>query len=339
MSESQTADVTKQLYDVLVEDYLDHRPHTRPVHVTGIGAEGYFVPSPVAAELSSAAHFTLARVPTTVRFSNGSGSPQEPDSALDVRGMATKFHLPGGVETDLIMITLPVFFAADPAQFLGFSLAGLPKPVKNESWWGRLMDRLRLRVSLPDPGTKESGTAGVLAYANRHMAARPGTVAAMMLVAPTSYARCEYHALHTFKLTDASGKSRYCRFTWEPVAGVRPLEDTHVPDHYLQAELRERLGRGPVRFVLRAVFAGQGDDLADPTKVWDTTRERVVLGELFLVQMVADQVRDCDRLSFNPTRLVPGVECSEDPILAARRDVYQYSCGLRGGHGCLLGGG
>jgi len=193
-------------------------------------------------------------------------------------------------------------------------------------------------VSLPDPGTPKSGTEGVLEYANRHLAARPGTIAAMMLVTPTSYARAEYHALHTFKLVDSSGSTRYCRFTWEPVAGVRPIEATHLPDKFLQAELRERLRRGPVRFVLRAVMAGQGDDLADPTKMWDTTRPRLVLGELFLTSMVADQERDCDRLSFNPTRLVPGVECSEDPILAARRDVYQYSCGLRGGHGCPVGG-
>ena len=335
-----TEGLSKRLYDALANDYPDHRDHRRPVHAVGIGAVGYFEPSTVASDFTIAEHFQGDRIPVTVRFSNGSGSPVERDHDLDVRGMATKFHLPSGADTDLIMITLSVFFASTTDEFLGFSEAGVPKPVKAESWWGKLRDMLRLRApaSPPEADNPESGAAGVLAYANRHLSVRPGTVAALLLVTPNSYARATYHALHTFKLTAPDGSVHYARFHWEAVAGVHPVaKATHSPD-FLHAELRQRLAREPARFVLRMVLAGQGDPIDNPTVLWDTTRPRIVMGELVLTAMVPDQHDDCERLSFNPTRVVAGFECSDDPILAARRGAYEYSCRKRQGSGCPVGG-
>jgi catalase len=334
--------LSEQLYRALVADYPDHAQGTRPVHAVGIGAAGYFVPSDVASSYSKAEHFAGDRIPVTMRFSNGTGSPVERDRALDVRGLATKFHLPSGRDADLIMITLPQFFAATPKDFLGFAAAGDPKPDHGESWLRRLIDKLQLRQSAPppDPEVPDDGTAGVLAYANRHMSARAGTVDALLLVTPTSYARVTYHALHVFKLTSADSTVRYARFTWEPVAGVRPLQGRAVPDDYLRTELAARLNRGPARFVLRMVLAGQGDPLDDPTKWWDTTRVRVVMGELVITDLAEDQGAGCERLSFNPGRAAPGFEGYEgDPILAARAQAYEYSCGLRGGSGCPMNGG
>jgi catalase len=43
-----------------------------------------------------------------------------------------------------------------------------------------------------------------------------------------------------------------------------------------------------------------------------------------------------DRLSFNPMRLPPGIEASDDPILHARGEIYQLGCKERGGVGCPL---
>jgi len=329
-----------RLYDALLLDYPDHQEGTRPVHTVGIGATGYFVPSLGAREYSRAVQFAGATIAVTVRFSNGSGSPVEHDDALDVRGMAAKFHLGTDREADLIMITLPVFFAKTPEDFLGFARAGVPRFDPLPTWWDRLVDKLLLRPdpTRPDPHNPDDGSAGVLAYANRHASARPGTIAALMLVTPTSYARATYHALHTFKATNADGLVRYVRLSWEPVAGVRPIGGAEVPEDYLHQELGERLRHGPARFVLRMVVAGEGDDVDDPTRLWDTTRLRVVMGELFLTELLEDEDA-CERLSFNPTRTVTGLECSDDPILAARRDAYEYSCRRRGGTGCPVGGG
>jgi len=338
--------MSERLYAVLEADYPDHRTDMRPVHAVGIGATGYFVASKAAPSYTFAEQFQGEHIPVTLRYSNGSGSPVEHDSALDVRGMAVKFHLKDGGESDLIAITLPIFFAQTPEAFLQFAAAGVPVPDKPEGWFHRLLDRLQLRNPARKPDLPEDGTVGVLKYANTHMAARPGTVAATMLVTPVSYGRAAYHALHTFKLIAADGAVTYCRFHWDPVAGVQPIEEGVTdpyrpesgPNTFLHQELRNRIEAGPVRFVLRMTVAGQGDDFNDPTKVWDTTRLRVVLGELWITDIAADEGAACESLSFNPTRLAPGIECSDDPVLAARRDAYQYSCRIRGGTGCPVGG-
>jgi catalase len=336
---TQTEVTPEQLYEAMLADYPDHADGTRPVHAVGIGATGYFEPSTVAARYSVAEHFASGRVPVTIRFSNGTGSPQVRDGAQDVRGLAAKFHLPSGAEADLIMITLPLFFAATPAGFLGFAVAGIPAARRPESLAAGVRDAVGLRVPLPpaDPEHPD-GLAGVLEYADRDRTARPGTIAALTLVTPTSYARVTYHALHAFKMTDPEGVVRYGRFTWEPVAGVRPHPDLQPPDDYLRPELAERLHRAPARFVLRMTVAEQGDPLDDPTKWWDTTRLRVVMGELVVTDIAEDQNAGCEKLSFNPTRVVPGFECSDDPILAARGRTYELSCRERGGTGCPIGG-
>lgn len=331
--------MSERLYNSLVADYPDHRPGWRPVHTVGIGATGFFIASEAARQFTIAEQFQGGRTPVSIRFSNGSGSPTEHDSALDVRGLACKFHLSDGVESDLIAITLPIFFAQNPEAFLQFAEAGVPVRDRPATWLQRFFDMLQLRAAPRRPDFADDGTAGVTRYANKHMAARPGTVAATMLVTPASYARAAYHALHTFKLIAADGSVTYCRFDWEPVAGVIPFAEKGVHDKFLHQELRERIKRGPIRMVLRMNVAGQGDDINDPTKVWDTTRLRVVLGELWITDLAPDNGAGFENLSFNPTRLAPGIDCSDDPVLAARRDAYQYSCKLRNGRGCPVGGG
>ena len=335
------ADLPKQLFDAIVADYPDHQAGTRPVHAVGIGATGYFEALPGARRYTTAEHFQGGRIPVTVRFSNGTGSPHQQDQALDVRGLATKFHLPSGHDTDLIMNTLNVFFSNTPEDFLGFTRAGVPKPVRPRGPWATVLDILQLRdpSARPDAGATQSGAAGVLQYANRHQSARPGTVAALMLVTPSSYARVTYHAIHTFELSAPDGSIHRAHLSWEPVAGVHPVTDDQTAADYLHTELRERLAREPVRFVLRMVLAGHGDPVDDPTVLWDTTRPRVVLGELVLTALVADQAQGCERLSFNPCRVTPGFACGDDPILRARQAAYEYSCAQRHGTGCPVSGG
>jgi catalase len=342
MTDSDHRDLSKRLYEALLTDYPDHKGGTRPVHAIGIGATGYFVPTDGAKAYSCAEQFAGPRVAVTIRFSNGSGSPVEHDDALDVRGMATKFHLGEERVADLIMITLPVFFAQTPDEFLAFAHAGVPRFDPKPTLWQKVINTLMLRPipTRPDPKNPFDGAAGVLRYANRHAAARAGTIAALMLVTPTSYARATYHALHSFKVKNAAGVERFVRLSWEPVAGVRPVDtNEEIPEDYLHLELAQRLTKQPARFVLRMVVAGEDDDVNDPTKMWDTTRLRVVMGELFITELVKDQDGDCEKLSFNPTRVVAGLECSNDPVLAARGDAYAYSCSLRGGTGCPVGSG
>ncbi|MDP6832784.1 MAG: catalase, partial [Alphaproteobacteria bacterium] len=65
----------KQIVEAIIADTPDHKAGTRPIHAIGIACEGYFSALEAAREYCIAPHFSGQRVPVTVRFSNGSGSP------------------------------------------------------------------------------------------------------------------------------------------------------------------------------------------------------------------------------------------------------------------------
>ena len=55
------------------------------------------------------------------------------------------------------------------------------------------------------------------------------------------------------------------------------------------------------------------------------------MGTLTLTEVPEDQEAAGERISFNPCRLAPGIEASDDPILQARRCAYEVSREMRGG--------
>lgn len=327
----------KRLVDAVISDFPDHASGTRPVHTIGVGVEGSFEASEVARSYSTAEHFQGQRIPASIRFSNGSGSPVQHDGWSDVRGMATRFHLKDGAATDLIAMTLGEFFAPTVDDFFAFTREAQQKPVHRESWWRKILDMLQLRPPLPDPmpGQTMNGDAGTLDYANRHRFAQLGVFQAGVIGAPVSYARATYHAVHTFVVTAPDGIRRHVRFSWQPVAGVRTT-DPAAPrvDDYLKQELIERLKQWPARFMLMMVIGETGDAFDDPTQPWPAKRVRVVMGTLSLTKVAADQAAAAEHISFNPCRFTPGIEASDDPILHARKDAYEVSRQMRGGTAC-----
>src|SRR5687767_12233103 len=89
----------------------------RAVHAKGLCCKGSFIATPAAAELCTAPHLQGDTIPVTARFSSGSGKPTRADGARDERGMAVRFHLPDGRGTDMVGLTLPVFFVSNPDDF------------------------------------------------------------------------------------------------------------------------------------------------------------------------------------------------------------------------------
>jgi catalase len=329
----------ERLVDALAFGFPDSKPDLRPVHTFGVGATGYFVASDAARDFCVAEHFQGKQVPVTVRFSNGSGSSVQHDGRSDIRGMATRFHLADGVATDLIAMTLGAFFTPTVETFLSFSEATKPIPYRRESAWQKIFDMLRLMLPLRDPypGQTTSPDPGAVQFADRHGYAQFPVFQAALLGAPKSYARASYHAVHTFVVLASDGARRWVRFTWQPVAGVRKTETPPV-DKYLQQELRDRIAEAPARFILMMSIGEAGDDFNDPSRPWPPRRVRVVMGTLTIDAVPEDQVENCERLSFNPWRLVPGIEPSDDPILRARRDAYEFSRRRRAGAACPFSG-
>src|SRR5262245_11792851 len=102
------------------------RPGFRLAHPKGIVCEGTFSPSKGAATLSKAAHLQGGSVPVTVRFSNDGADPFVPDNSPNgagPRGMAIRFKLPGGGETDLVSFSHNGFPVATGEEFLALQQA------------------------------------------------------------------------------------------------------------------------------------------------------------------------------------------------------------------------
>jgi catalase len=154
-----------------------------------------------------------------------------------------------------------------------------------------------------------------------------------------SWARTEYHSVHTLVVVAPDGVRRPVRFSWQPVDGVFPVPPNEIPGlatDFLTAEMRDRLAHAPARFTLRMAIGDPGDALNDPTRQWPVTRRVIMMGTLYLEAMADDQHIDVNKLSFNPMRLPAGIEPSDDPILRARGEVYAMACGERSGVGCPL---
>ena len=243
-------------------------------------------------------------VRVTVRFSNGSGNPSAPDGErTEGRGMAIKFYLPEGGTTDIVGLTLPVFFVRTVEDFIAFT-----------------------RSRKPDPETGQPDMEALGAFMGEH----PETAAALQLILPTfvppqSYATCAFNSLHAFRLRPTD---RWIRYRIEPEAGVHHLGEDEIDGadrDYLQEEIRARLEREPVAFRLLARLGEEGDPIDDPTAAWPDERETVELGRVELTGLDTSREKDGDVLVFDPTRMTDGIELSPDPILNFRPDAYAVS--------------
>lgn len=301
----------REVMDALQQSGAVHPGH-RGVHAKGTLCAATFTPTPEAARLSVAPHLAGPPVRAHVRFSNGAGDPSAPDyEPREGRGMAVKFYPPDSPTTDIVAITLPVFFVRDPQGFLEF-----------------------VHARVPDPETGEVDMGKVGAFIGAHPEALPAAQHVLTSEPPESYLRVAYNSLHAYGFVDGDGQLRFGRYRFEPEAG-----EAHLPAddavrrgaHYLRDDLAERLAAGPARFALWVQLAGEDDPVDDPTLAWPDDRERVLLGTLEITGLAFDREQDGDVLVFDPTRVVPGIELSDDQILHFRAHAYAESVFRRAG--------
>jgi catalase len=294
-----------------ISDISGSHPGHRAAHAKGIVCAGTFTASPGAKELSRAAHLQGDPVRVTVRFSNGSGDPTRPDGGNAGRGLAVKFYLPDGSRTDIVALTLPVFFVRNPDDFLAFT-----------------------RARKPDPETGQPDLDKVGAFLAEHQEAVPAIQFQLGMAPPASRAQLRYYGLHAFRFLADGGGARYGRYRFEPEAGEAWLDAEEAkaksPD-YLEDDLRERMAAGPVSFALTVQLAEDGDPTDDPTVQWPEEREVVELGRLEVTGLDTEREHGDDVLVFDPTRVTDGIECSEDPILNFRPKAYSESVARRTG--------
>jgi catalase len=290
----------EQLVDALQALFGVH-PGYRAVHAKGLVCEGTFSPAATAASVSRAPHLQDVSVPTTVRFSDFAGVPTVPDGdpLASPRGLAIKFHLPGGMDTDIVTQSYDGFPVRTAEEFLAFVRAlatsgpWAPSPTPLADFLANHPQAKRF-VEAPKP-------------------------------APTSFATESYYGVNAFRFTNRDGVSRAARYRVRPEVGEEHLDAAEAarrPGGFLFEELAERLSRGPARFRLLVQLAAEGDPVDDGSQPWPEERRQVELGTIAVTSRLADSVAAERRLLFDPARLVDGIELSEDPLPLARSAVY-----------------
>ena len=112
-----------------------------------------FTATGAAAELSRAAHLQGGRSTRGCGSPTAAATPTSRDGAVDGRGMAVTFDLPDGTATDIVALTLPVFFVRTPEDFLAFTRARKPDPETGQPDFAQSGSSSRRTRGAPgDPG-------------------------------------------------------------------------------------------------------------------------------------------------------------------------------------------
>jgi catalase len=280
-------------------------PGFRAFHAKGVVVEGSFKASAEAARLSRAALFNGSSIPVTARFSDGSGMPTVPDGSPAMpRGIAIKYHLPGGTDTDMVTNSFKFFPAGtgedfrDLLQAIVASPPDAPKPTKLEQFF----------ASHPN-APKALGTLAI----------------------PDSFADEEYHGINAFIFVSKSGQRQAVRYLVVPekLVHLTPEEAAKQAPNYLFDELMQRIARKPVVFHLKAQLAEPGDQTKDASQPWPDDRKVVELGVLTLNKVVPNSLEAERKLLFMPTNLTAGIELSDDPLPSVRAAAYGVSYARR----------
>ena len=160
--------------------------------------EGSFKASAEAARLSRATLFNGSSIPVTARFSDGSGMPTVPDGSPAMpRGIAIKYHLPGGGDTDMVTNSFKFFPVGtgedfrDLLQAITASPPDAPHPNKVEQFFGSHPNAPKAIGSLP---------------------------------IPDSFADEEYHGIDAFIFVNKGGQRQAVRYVIAPEKLVHPAD-------------------------------------------------------------------------------------------------------------------
>jgi len=286
------------------QNIFGQHPGFRPAHAKGILLTGNFTPTPSAAKLSRAPHFSRASTAVTVRFSDATGLPVIPDNNPNAnpRGMATRFYLAERVHTDII----------------AHSADGFPVRTGQE-----FLEMLRAVASSDPANIKGSPLEAFLGSHPKALA-----YVQMPKPAPSSFARETYFGVTAVRFTAPDGAVRFGRYRIIPHEGNDFLSESDTAQkgpNYLFDEITERIGKGSIKFHVTAQLANDGDIVDDATEHWPDDRTSLELGTISLTSAVADEAREQKHIIFDPIPRIDGIDPSDDPLLELRAAVYLIS--------------
>ncbi|MEV8100681.1 catalase [Kitasatospora sp. NPDC085879] len=300
--------------------HFDHeRIPERVVHARGAAAHGVFRGYGTAAGVSRAAFLAEGvETPVFVRFSTVLGSRGSADTVRDTRGFATKFYTSEGV-FDLVGNNIPVFFIQDAVKFPDVIHAGKPHPDREIPQAQSAHDTFWDFVSLHAEATHHT----LWNMSDRGI--------------PRSFRMMEGFGVHTFRLVDAEGATTLVKFHWKPTAGVHSLvwEEAQLingmdPDFHrrdladaIEAGNHPQWELGIQTFPDTPEQTFAGIDLLDPTKF--VPEELAPVQPIGLMTLNANPTNffaETEQVAFHPGHLVPGIDVTDDPLLAGRLFSY-----------------
>jgi catalase len=149
-----------------------------------------------------------------------------------------------------------------------------------------------------------------------------------------SFASESFYANDAFVFVNSKGQKQAGRYQIIPVNGPQYLDDAVAkakPANFLSEELGLRLAQAPAKFRLLLQLAKPGDQTSDSSAIWPDDRKNVELGIITITSVVPDTTAAERKLAFDPTRLIDGIELSDDPLPLLRSRVYVYSVAGRRG--------
>ena len=311
------------LEDFILREKITHFDHERiperVVHARGSGAHGYFECYAPLSKYTRASIFAEAgkTTPVFVRFSTVAGERGSTDTARDVRGFAVKFYTDEG-NWDLVGNNIPVFFIQDAMKFPDLIHAAKPEPHHGMPQAATAHDTFWDFASL----MPESMHMLMWAMSDRAI--------------PRSLRMMQGFGVHTFRLVNEQGESHLVKFHWNPIQGTHSLDwDEAVkisgadPDFH-RRDLWEAIEAGAYpewELGLQIFSEEQADkwsfDILDATKL--VPEELVPLtpvGKLVLNRNPDNFFAETEQVAFCTAHVVPGIDFTNDPLLAGRIHSY-----------------
>ena len=312
------------LEDFILREKITHFDHERIperiVHARGSAAHGYFeCYKPLEEVHSRASLFSEAgkQTPVFVRFSTVLGERGSTDTARDVRGFAVKFYTDEG-NWDLVGNNIPIFFIQDAMKFPDLVHAAKPEP----------------HFAMPQAGSAHDTFWD--------FASLMPEITAMLMWAmsdraiPRSYRTMQGFGVHTFRLVNAAGESHFVKFHWSPLAGTHSLvwdeavKISGADSDFHRRDLWEAIEAGAypeyelgVQIFTEEQAEGFTFDVLDPTKIVPEELVPVVpVGKLVLNRNPDNFFAETEQVAFCAAHIVPGIDFSNDPLLAGRIHSY-----------------
>ena len=300
--------------------HFDHeRIPERVVHARGAGAHGVFTGYGSGTTVCRASFLAAdVETPVFVRFSTVVGSRGSADTVRDTRGFAVKFYTDEGT-FDLVGNNMPVFFIQDGIKFPDVVHAVKPHPDREipqaQSAHDTFWDFVSLHTEAQHHTLWNMSDRGI----------------------PLSYRTMEGFGVHTFRLVDTDDATTLVKFHWKPLAGTHSLvwEEAQLaaggdPDFHrrdladaIEAGLFPQWELGIQTFPDTPEQTFEGIDLLDPTKfVPEELAPVQPVGILTLNANPTNYFAETEQVAFHTGNLVPGIEVTDDPLLAARLFSY-----------------